>query len=104
MRRGSASARARVQSRLNVAAAAAEVFSSVLREVGMAFPPKSWFHDCFFLLFGQVFRGYLGMSTRSAPIGPATNGGLGARFRRCVSATGGRRSRRLARTASRRDP
>src|SRR5437016_14684272 len=55
----SASARARVQSSERTAAVAAEFFSSVLREVGMAFLPKLYrrFNDCHFLLFDQVFRG-----------------------------------------------
>src|SRR5690349_21242907 len=42
MRMVSASARARVQSRLSTAAVAAVFFSSVLREVGMAFLPTSY--------------------------------------------------------------
>src|SRR5260370_23913227 len=49
MRTISAAARARVQSRLSTAAAAAGFFSSALREVGIAFLPETYRRFCAFL-------------------------------------------------------
>src|ERR1700722_754219 len=69
MRTVSAWGCARVQSRLSTAAVAAAFFSSVRRDVGMAFPPR----NCFvrFSLLGQVFKGCVGKSTRSKGEGAA---------------------------------
>jgi hypothetical protein len=54
MRTVSACACARVQSKVSAAAAAAEFFSSVLREVGMVFSPVHRRFRRVFLLFIQV--------------------------------------------------
>src|SRR5947207_8637313 len=67
MRTVSACACARVQSRLNAAAAAAEVFSSVLREVGIVSSPLNY--DRFF----QFSVKYLENTERSQPA-PALDG------------------------------
>src|SRR5208283_2927017 len=68
MRTVSASARARVQSRLSTAAAALP-FSSVLREVGMAFlPTEPSLLRLVLLFFFEVFGGYGGKSTRGVPV------------------------------------
>src|SRR6202035_3985691 len=67
MRTVSACACARVQSRLSTAAVAAAFFSSVRREVGMAFLPEtvsSFLRRSFFFTW-QVFKGCAGKSTRS---------------------------------------
>src|SRR6185295_1123554 len=55
MRTVSACACARVQSRLKAAAAAAEVFSSVLREVGIASSPEPSFSDWLLLSWVKYF-------------------------------------------------
>src|SRR5262245_54963277 len=57
MRTVSACACARVQSKLNAAAAAADVFSSVLREVGIVSLPLHYYfvRDWFLQFLGQVF-------------------------------------------------
>ncbi len=56
MRSVSASARARVQSRLNTVAAAAEFLSSVLREVGIVSSPLNRRFGLAIVLFSQILR------------------------------------------------
>src|SRR4029078_2178439 len=65
MRTVSACACARVQSKLNAAAAAAEFLSSVLREVVILSSPPKRRSDWLFLLPAQVFRERFGKSTHA---------------------------------------
>src|SRR3981081_429892 len=72
MRTVSPSARARVQSRLSTAAAAAVFFSSALREVGIAFLPETVssvlrLSFCLFLFFlvANILRGCREKPTRA---------------------------------------
>src|SRR5450432_1778331 len=67
MRTVSACACARVQSRLNTAAAAAEFLSSLLREVDIVSSPLNRRFRPAFLPFGQVFGECVEKSTRAWP-------------------------------------